>query len=87
MHWVDNFHTAYVLDCFKYYAESTGDRQFEQNMSSGYEYWKRTFFLEDGNRAVLRPQDSASSTSSATLRPSIRLPSSLIATRKQFRSL
>lgn len=48
MHWVDNFHTAYVLDCFKHYAESTGDRQFEQNMSRGYEYWKRTFFLEDG---------------------------------------
>ena len=48
LHWVDNFHTAYVLDCFKYYAEATGDRRFDRPMMSGYEYWKRTFFLADG---------------------------------------
>jgi hypothetical protein len=47
-HWVDNFHTAYVLDSFKHYAESTGDHRFDQNLKSGYEYWKRTFFLSDG---------------------------------------
>lgn len=48
LHWVDNFHTAYVLDCFKYYSAATGDEQFEGRLSSGYEYWKRTFFLPDG---------------------------------------
>jgi polysaccharide biosynthesis protein VpsJ len=48
LHWVDNFHTAYVLDCFKHYADSTGDERFSQNMMSGYEYWKKTFFLPDG---------------------------------------
>jgi len=48
LHWVDNFHTAYVLDCFKYYAEGTGDGRFERNLMSGYEYWKSTFFLTDG---------------------------------------
>jgi rhamnogalacturonyl hydrolase YesR len=48
LHWVDNFHTAYVLDCFKYYAESTGDVQFERNLTDGYRYWKSTFFLPDG---------------------------------------
>jgi rhamnogalacturonyl hydrolase YesR len=48
LHWVDNFHTAYVLDCFKFYADSTGDDRFNQNMMSGYEHWKNTFFLEDG---------------------------------------
>ncbi len=48
LHWVDNFHSAYVLDCFKYYAESTGDDRFDRNMTSGFEYWKRTFFLPDG---------------------------------------
>ena len=48
LHWVDNFHTAYVLDCFKHYTQSTGDHSFEQNMMSGYEYWKQTFFLSDG---------------------------------------
>jgi len=47
-HWVDNFHTAYVLDCFKHYAQSTGDLSFDQNLTTGYEYWKKTFFLPDG---------------------------------------
>jgi hypothetical protein len=48
LHWVDNFHTAYVLDCFKHYATTTGDEQFEGKLSEGYQYWKRTFFLADG---------------------------------------
>ena len=48
LHWVDNFHTAYVLDCFKFYSDSTGDARFDQNMLKGYEYWKKTFFLPDG---------------------------------------
>jgi hypothetical protein len=48
LHWVDNFHTAYVLDCFKHYIASTGDNRFEGAMKVGYEYWKRTFFLPDG---------------------------------------
>ena len=48
LHWVDNFHTAYVLDCFKYYADSTGDERFSQSMMRGYNHWKKTFFLADG---------------------------------------
>jgi polysaccharide biosynthesis protein VpsJ len=48
LHWVDNFHTAYVLDCFKYYAEGTGDDRFDNGLMKGYEYWKSTFFLADG---------------------------------------
>jgi hypothetical protein len=48
LHWVDNFHTAYVLDCFKYYTETTKDQQFDEHMMRGYEYWKKTFFLNDG---------------------------------------
>jgi rhamnogalacturonyl hydrolase YesR len=48
LHWVDNFHTAYVLDCFKCYLESTGDERFVKNMMDGYQYWKKTFFLPDG---------------------------------------
>ncbi|HEY3128155.1 MAG TPA: delta-aminolevulinic acid dehydratase, partial [Acidobacteriota bacterium] len=47
-HWIDNFHTAYVLDSFKHYIDSTGDHCFEQNMRNGYTYWKRSFFLADG---------------------------------------
>jgi rhamnogalacturonyl hydrolase YesR len=48
LHWVDNFHTAYVLDCFKYYGQCTGDGRFEQTLARGYEHWKKTFFLNDG---------------------------------------
>jgi len=47
-HWIDNFHSGYVLDCFKHYLKSTGDTQFESIMNFGYDYWKRTFFLADG---------------------------------------
>jgi hypothetical protein len=48
LHWVDNFHTAYVLDCLKHYIEGTGDNTFAPNMLRGYAYWKDTFFLPDG---------------------------------------
>jgi hypothetical protein len=47
-HWIDNFHTAYVLDSFKHYTDSTGDSQFEHSLMTGYQYWKNTFFLSDG---------------------------------------
>ena len=47
-HWIDNFHSAYVLDSFKHYIESTNDERFERNMMNGYTYWKNTFFLPDG---------------------------------------
>ncbi len=48
LHWVDNFHTAYVLDCLKCYGEGTGDRTFEPVMAKGYQFWKSTFFLAGG---------------------------------------
>jgi hypothetical protein len=48
LRWVDNFHTAYVLDCFKYYEQSTDDPRFHSNLTRGYAYWKNTFFLTDG---------------------------------------
>jgi rhamnogalacturonyl hydrolase YesR len=48
LHWVDNFHTAYVLDCFKYYVNATNDHRFDEKVLRGYEYWKKTFFMADG---------------------------------------
>jgi hypothetical protein len=48
LRWVDSFHTAYVLDCFMHYVQSTGDGRYDKCMMSGYQYWKNTFFLEDG---------------------------------------
>jgi rhamnogalacturonyl hydrolase YesR len=48
LHWVDNFHTGYVLDCFLHYEQATGDTRFHKTMVKGYQYWKATFFLADG---------------------------------------
>jgi hypothetical protein len=48
LRWVDNFHTGYVLDCFKYYAQSSRDDEFTANMLKGYGYWKANFFLPNG---------------------------------------
>jgi hypothetical protein len=48
LHWVDNFHTAYVLDCFHWYEKATRDNRYDQQMMDGYWYWKKTFFLSDG---------------------------------------
>jgi uncharacterized protein YyaL (SSP411 family) len=48
LHWIDNFHTAYVLDSMKHYSDSTEDHQFDSVLRRGYEFWKDTFFLEDG---------------------------------------
>ncbi len=48
LHWVDNFHTAYILDSLKHYAMATADLSFSPVLDAGYCYWKRSFFLEDG---------------------------------------
>jgi hypothetical protein len=48
LHWVDNFHTAYVLDCFHWYGKATHGDRFDRQMMDGYWYWKKTFFLSDG---------------------------------------
>jgi hypothetical protein len=48
LHWVDNFHSAYVLDCFRHYEQSAGDHRFHDTMMRGYRYWKENFFLSDG---------------------------------------
>jgi hypothetical protein len=48
LHWVDNFHTAYVLDSIKVFMEGSDDWSHRDSLMRGYEYWKRTFFLEDG---------------------------------------
>jgi hypothetical protein len=54
LRWVDNFHTAYVLDCLKHYTEATSDRTFGSAMAKGYRYWTDTFFLADGTPRYYR---------------------------------
>jgi rhamnogalacturonyl hydrolase YesR len=46
--WIDNFHTGYVLDSLKYYMEATGDQEFETNLLSGLEFYKKSFFERSG---------------------------------------
>lgn len=47
-HWIDNFHTGYNLDSLKCYVESTEDKSYEDNLRRGFEYFKKTFFEENG---------------------------------------
>jgi hypothetical protein len=45
--WVDNFHTGYILESFKEYARLTGDRQFDEVVSRGWNYYRAHFFDHD----------------------------------------
>jgi len=47
-HWIDNFHTGYNLDSLKYYIEATGDEELRANLHRGREFFKATFFEENG---------------------------------------
>lgn len=48
MHWVDNFHTGYVLDSIWWYLSSTGDRRHQAAFERGADYFVANFFLADG---------------------------------------
>ncbi len=47
-HWIDNFHTAYNLDSLKRYQESSGDRDYDRQLKSAFDYYKKTFFESNG---------------------------------------
>lgn len=46
--WIDNFHTAYILDSLKRYTDSTGDGSYRENINRGYHYFKTVFFEPSG---------------------------------------
>jgi hypothetical protein len=48
MHWIDSWHTAYVLDAFDLYARSTSDTSFESACRKGWDFYRTKFFLSDG---------------------------------------
>jgi len=50
-HWIDNFHTGYVLDSLKRYLDSTGDEAFRPHFESGLRYFRNTFIRSDGTPA------------------------------------
>lgn len=47
-HWIDNFHTGYILDALKCYIESTGDTTYKDNLRKGFEFYKNHFIESSG---------------------------------------
>ena len=46
--WVDNFHTAYLLDCLDVFLENSQESAFEVQREKGLDYYLRHFFEADG---------------------------------------
>lgn len=46
--WIDSFHTGYNLDALQTYQDKTGDTQFQDSITKGFNYYIENFFLEDG---------------------------------------
>lgn len=47
-HWIDSFHTGYVLESIFEYMNATGDKSYEDNLIQGFLYFKSSFFRQDG---------------------------------------
>jgi hypothetical protein len=45
--WVDNFHTAYVLDAFDTYERCTADERFNEVKERGWESYRGNFFANE----------------------------------------
>jgi hypothetical protein len=48
LHWIDNWHTAYVLDSLLDYEASTGDGRFRLACERGWRFYYSHFFRPDG---------------------------------------
>jgi hypothetical protein len=46
--WVDNFHTAYVLDSLEEFIACTGLLEYKGALQKGYRYYRETFFTYEG---------------------------------------
>jgi len=47
-HWIDSFHTGYVLESLHGFSKATNDDSFDEQLKKGYKYFMRTFFEDDG---------------------------------------
>jgi rhamnogalacturonyl hydrolase YesR len=45
---IDNFHTGFILESLKIYAESTGDCDYRKQIEKGLCFFQDNFFLENG---------------------------------------
>jgi hypothetical protein len=43
-HWVDGYHTGFVLDTLYWYQHATGDMQFETNLLRGMDFYRQALF-------------------------------------------
>lgn len=48
MHWVDNFHTGYVLDALACYMNASSDSRHAEAFDRGADFFVKNFFLDDG---------------------------------------
>jgi len=66
--WVDNFHTAYVLDCLDEYIKLSSNKNFEINFKKGIDFYVNNFFENDGKPKYFNnktyPVDSTSAAQS-----------------------
>lgn len=46
--WIDSFHTGYNLDAISTYQMLCEDKQFNQSLKSGFNFYIENFFLPDG---------------------------------------
>ncbi len=46
--WIDNFHTAYVLDALKAFIELTGKNEYKVYFEKGFEYYITNLFTNEG---------------------------------------
>lgn len=46
--WVDNFHTGYNLCALRTIRRSAGTAEFDDSIRTGFEFYRRNFFREDG---------------------------------------
>jgi len=46
--WIDNYHTAYVLDCLDSYQNGFNDFHYQKNIALGYQFYRNNFFEENG---------------------------------------
>ena len=47
-HWIDNFHTGYILSALHAYSTALGDDSFDAQMKKGTEFFVSHFFEQDG---------------------------------------
>ena len=71
LHWVDNFHTGYVLDSLWWYMMGSGDKRHAESLVSGADFFVTRFFCADGLPSTI-PAVGGRSTSSVLRRGSSR---------------